>query len=89
MRRDPTAEAWYQLGAVQAENEKESAAISALQEAVRLDPSHLEASLALAISYTNESAEVQALEVLSNWISIKYPDVPPVEKCAYFGLFLG
>ena len=34
------AEAWAQLGRVQAENEKEEPAIAALQQATRLDPQH-------------------------------------------------
>jgi len=38
-------EAWYRLGAVQQENEKEIAAISALREAVKLNPKHIGASL--------------------------------------------
>lgn len=45
-QKDPqNVEAWFRLGAVQQENEKENPAISALREAVRLNPSHLAASL--------------------------------------------
>ena len=68
------AEAWYRLGAVQQENEKEQPAIVALHQAVQLDPHNLDATLALAVSYTNEGAESQALDALENWIRIRCPE---------------
>ncbi|KAJ3072180.1 Peroxisomal membrane signal receptor PTS1 [Podochytrium sp. JEL0797] len=70
------AEAWMLLGKVQAENEKEDAAIAALQRSVQLDPENLEALMALSISYTNESLELQAYATLNRWLSTKYPTIP-------------
>lgn len=74
------SEAWFRLGSVQQENEKEQAAISALSKAVALDPSHTNASLALAVSFTNEGAENQALDSLENWLHTKYPNFKYVER---------
>ncbi|KAI8851191.1 hypothetical protein BC829DRAFT_128409 [Chytridium lagenaria] len=71
------------LGRVQAENEKEGPAIAALQRSVQENPTNLPALLALAISYTNESQELQSYATLERWINAKYPSVlnshpPPV-----------
>ncbi len=69
------AEAWSMLGNAQAQNEKESPAIRALEQALRLDPSDLSALMGLAVSYTNEGYDSSAYRTLERWLAIKYPDV--------------
>lgn len=68
---DPTdAKAWEQLGLKQQENERDAAAITALEKAVSLQPTHcLDAWLALAVSYTNEHCRMDAYNCLEQWIS--------------------
>ncbi|WFD00825.1 hypothetical protein MYAM1_003578 [Malassezia yamatoensis] len=78
VQQDPTkADAWYNLGVRQQENERESQAIAALRKAVGLDPSMKDAWLALAVSYTNENDRNAAMEAISRWISSnsQYADV--------------
>ncbi|CAD6892545.1 unnamed protein product [Tilletia laevis] len=66
---DPTnAQAWYDLGVKQQENEREGLAISALHRAVQLDPKLQGAWLALAVSYTNENDRPAALEAIVRWM---------------------
>ncbi|KAI9020071.1 hypothetical protein CLU79DRAFT_756987 [Phycomyces nitens] len=60
--------AWQELGLRQQENERDAAAIAALKRAVSMNPSLLEAWLALAVSYTNESCREDAYECLEQWI---------------------
>ncbi len=43
-------EAWVNLGSAQAQNEKEEAAIRALEHALKLDPNNLAALMGLAVS---------------------------------------
>jgi len=43
-------QAWYRLGTVQQENEKEQPAISALNEAVLIEPQNMDATLVCAFS---------------------------------------
>ncbi|KIJ49653.1 hypothetical protein M422DRAFT_28020 [Sphaerobolus stellatus SS14] len=59
---------WYQLGVKQQENEREYNAIAALRRAVELDPSYLEAWLALAISHTNEGSKEDANNAIEQWV---------------------
>lgn len=59
---------WYQLGVKQQENEREQSAILAIRRAVELDPSYLEAWLALAISHTNEGDNLSADNAIEQWI---------------------
>jgi peroxin-5 len=68
-------EAWVYLGSAQAQNEKEEAAIRALEHALKLDPNNLPALMALAVSYTNEGYDSTADRTLERWLSIKYPSV--------------
>lgn len=76
VQRDPKhVEAWVQLGAVQAQNEKETAAIRALEQAKNLDPNNLPALMTLAVSYTNEGYDSTAYRTLERWLSIKYPSI--------------
>lgn len=76
VQRDPKhVEAWVQLGAAQAQNEKETAAIRALEQAKNLDPNNLPALMTLAVSYTNEGYDSTAYRTLERWLSIKYPSI--------------
>lgn len=68
-------EAWTTLGNVQAQNEKETPAIRAYEQTLKLDPSNLSALMGLAISYTNEGYESTAYRTLERWLSVKYPQV--------------
>jgi tetratricopeptide (TPR) repeat protein len=68
-------EAWTTLGNVQAQNEKETPAIRAYEQSLRLDPSNLSALMGLAISYINEGYESTAYRTLERWLSVKYPQV--------------
>ncbi|EFW99493.1 peroxisomal targeting signal receptor [Grosmannia clavigera kw1407] len=79
--REPgRVEAWVYLGSAQAQNEKETAAIRALEQALKLDPTNLSALMALAVSYTNEGYDTTAYRTLERWLSAKYPQVlPPAE----------
>ncbi len=80
-QREPErVEAWVYLGSAQAQNEKETAAIRALEQALKLDPTNLPALMALAVSYTNEGYDTTAYRTLERWLSAKYPQVlPPAE----------
>ncbi|KAL2182797.1 TPR-like protein [Thermothelomyces heterothallicus CBS 203.75] len=68
-------EAWVYLGSAQAQNEKEDAAIRALEHALKLDPNNLAALMALAVSYTNEGYDSTAYRTLERWLSVKYPSI--------------
>ncbi|KAG5973788.1 hypothetical protein E4U55_000279 [Claviceps digitariae] len=68
-------EAWVYLGKAQAQNEKETAAIRAMEQALKLDPNNLEALMGLAISYTNEGYDSVAYRTLERWLSAKYPNI--------------
>lgn len=80
------AEAWVYLGSAQAQNEKETAAIRAMEQALKLDPNNLTALMGLAVSYTNEGYDSTAYRTLERWLSAKYPQIldpkdlhPPAE----------
>ncbi|KAI0136661.1 hypothetical protein BJ170DRAFT_24144 [Xylariales sp. AK1849] len=76
VQKDPKhVEAWVQLGAAQASNEKETAAIRALEQAKNLDPNNLPALMKLAVSYTNEGYDSTAYRTLERWLSVKYPSI--------------
>ncbi|KAG1447924.1 hypothetical protein G6F56_009104 [Rhizopus delemar] len=61
--------AWRMLGLKQQENERDDAAIAALRQAVKLNPSSLDAWMALAVSYTNENCRTDAYDSLEQWIA--------------------
>ena len=67
--------AWVKLGESQAQNEKETPAIRALEHALKQDPSNLEALMGLAVSYTNEGYESTAYRTLERWLATKYPSL--------------
>jgi peroxin-5 len=68
-------EAWVYLGSAQAQNEKEEAAIRALEHALKLDSNNLAALMGLAVSYTNEGYDSTAYRTLERWLSVKYPQI--------------
>lgn len=74
-RDENFVEAWVALGQAQAQNEKESPAIRALEQALKLDPDNLEALMGLAVSYTNESFDSLAYRSLERWVGVKYPQL--------------
>ncbi|KAI1007329.1 Peroxisomal targeting signal receptor [Podosphaera aphanis] len=73
-------DAWVMLGSAQAQNEKETPAIRALEQALRLDPGNLTALMGLAVSYTNEGYDSTAYRTLERWLSYKYPALFPDES---------
>jgi peroxin-5 len=76
VQKDPShVEAWVYLGSAQAQNEKEDAAIRALEHAMKLDPNNLSALMGLAVSYTNEGYDSTAYRTLERWLSVKYPSI--------------
>lgn len=76
-------EAWRMLGSVQSENEREDAAIKALEVALSLDPQNLDVMIKLAVSYTNEGLDDLAYDCLEKWLRTKYPHLPVVEDDSY------
>jgi peroxin-5 len=76
VQKDPQhVAAWTKLGAAQAQNEKETPAIRAMEQALKLDPSNLEALMGLAVSYTNEGYDSTAYRTLERWLATKYPSL--------------
>lgn len=71
-------EAWVALGQAQAQNEKESPAIRALEHALKIDENNLEALMGLSVSYTNEGYDSLAYRTLERWVSVKYPQLQNV-----------
>lgn len=69
VKQEPdNAECWQLLGTSQAENEKDPNAIPALKRALELQPANGAVMMALAVSYTNESLQNQALSMLVEWL---------------------
>ncbi|PKY12657.1 TPR-like protein [Rhizophagus irregularis] len=69
------SDAWMWLGNTQAQNEKEEAAIRALQKAVEVNGNNLTALMSLAVSYTNEGCDHQAYLTLERWLIAKYSNI--------------
>eukprot|EP00842_Homolaphlyctis_polyrhiza_P001490 jgi/Hompol1/2341/HPOL_005951-RA len=81
VQRDPhNSEAWKLLGEVQAENEKETPAIAALQRSVQEAPDNGPALMSLAVSYINELQELKAYATLNRWLAARYPTVASVTE---------
>ncbi|XP_058831653.1 peroxisomal targeting signal 1 receptor [Topomyia yanbarensis] len=74
-------EIWELLGFSQAENEKDPNAIAALNKALSFNPNNMPVLMALAVSYTNESMQNQALKMLVKWMKCnqKYEALVPPE----------
>ena len=80
--KDPkNAEAWELLGISQAENEMDPQGIAALKRSLDLRPDNLKVLMALAVCYTNESLQSQAVKMLTNWLQAhpKYKHLMPPE----------
>ncbi|KAK3670601.1 Peroxisomal membrane signal receptor PTS1 [Recurvomyces mirabilis] len=76
VKREPEfAEAWVALGGAQAQNEKESPAIRAMEQALKIDPNNLDALMGLSVSYTNEGYDTLAYRTLERWVGVKYPQL--------------
>ncbi|RKF84057.1 Peroxisomal targeting signal receptor [Golovinomyces cichoracearum] len=76
VQRDPShIDAWVMLGSAQAQNEKEIAAIRALEQGLKIDPTNLTALMSLAICYTNEGYDCTSYRTLEQWLSLKYPSL--------------
>ena len=78
VQREPNnTQAWFELGVKQQESERERQAISALQQALQTDPTHLPSWLALAISYTNEGDRHGTYQAIQNWVkhNERYRDI--------------
>ncbi|KAK0539013.1 Peroxisomal membrane signal receptor PTS1 [Tilletia horrida] len=83
--RRERSEAWRRLGEAQAMNERETQAIRALEEAIKIDAGNLEAYMSLAISYTNEGYDAAAHNTLERYIQRAYPHIKPVPLPAELG----
>lgn len=69
IKQDPeNAEIWELLGISQAENEKDPNAIAALKKSLELKPDNRKVLMALAVCYTNESIQNQAIKMLIKWL---------------------
>lgn len=80
VKQDPeNPEIWELLGFSQAENEKDPNAIAALNKALSFNPNNMPVLMALAVSYTNESMQNQALKMLVKWMKCnpKYEALVP------------
>lgn len=92
--RPDSVKGWLLLGITQADNEQDIAAIAALHKCLSLEPSNLDAHLALAVSYTNESQQTKALEALREWIqhNPKYAELAhlhsPQREKSFTGSFM-
>ncbi|ALC48377.1 Pex5 [Drosophila busckii] len=69
VKKEPErAEIWQLLGISQAENEMDPQSIAALKRALDLQPENREVLMALAVCYTNEGLQNNAVKMLSNWL---------------------
>ncbi|XP_068158159.1 peroxisomal targeting signal 1 receptor [Drosophila tropicalis] len=64
------AEIWELLGISQAENEMDPQSIAALKRALELQPDNRRVIMALAVCYTNEGLQYNAVKMLSNWLEV-------------------
>nr|CAH0112176.1 unnamed protein product [Daphnia galeata] len=69
LQKDPEhVKAWEVLGLTLAENEQDPGAITAYKRCLALEPTNLVAMMGLAVSYTNESYQLQACQALEDWL---------------------
>ncbi|KAL3079027.1 hypothetical protein niasHS_014809 [Heterodera schachtii] len=88
VRREPQNVAlWHALGIALAENEDDPRAISALRNALKLDPSHKPSLLALSVSLANESFDHLALHELHKWICVHEKKEMPRDSSENTSLF--
>ncbi|XP_017065919.1 peroxisomal targeting signal 1 receptor [Drosophila eugracilis] len=64
------AEVWQLLGTSQAENEMDPQGIAALKRAYELQPDNQQVLMALAVCYTNEGLQNNAVRMLSSWLAV-------------------
>ncbi|XP_037935515.1 peroxisomal targeting signal 1 receptor [Teleopsis dalmanni] len=70
-QKDPeNAEIWEHLGLTQAENEMDPQGIAALKRSLDIRSDNKRVLMALAICYTNESLQSQALKMITKWLQI-------------------
>uniref|UniRef100_D3TMS0 TPR repeat-containing protein n=1 Tax=Glossina morsitans morsitans TaxID=37546 RepID=D3TMS0_GLOMM len=70
-QNDPeNAQVWELLGISQAENEMDPQGIAALKRSLELVADNPRVIMALAVCYTNESMQSQAVKMLHNWLQI-------------------
>ena len=77
LSRAERSRAWQRLGECHAMNEHEEKAIQALEEAVRIDSSNLEALMSLAVSYINEGYDQAANVTLLRYLARSHPHLAP------------
>lgn len=77
LSRAERSRAWQRLGECHAMNEHEEKAIQALEEAVRIDSSNLEALMSLAVSYINEGYDQAANATLLRYMARSHPHLAP------------
>ncbi|XP_017112925.1 peroxisomal targeting signal 1 receptor [Drosophila elegans] len=63
-------EVWQLLGTSQAENEMDPQAIAALKRAYDLQPDNQQVLMALAVCYTNEGLQNNAVRMLCSWLAV-------------------
>lgn len=80
LSRAEQSRAWQRLGECHAMNEHEEKAIQALEEAVRIDSTNLEAHLALAVAYVNEGYDQAANETLLRYMARSHPHIAPTAE---------
>lgn len=70
VRKDPqNSMAWRYLGTTQAQNEKDSSAIRALKNCLRLNNQDQVARLAIAVSLANETQHLESCKFLIEWLN--------------------
>lgn len=73
--QDPShVNAWLKLGIVSIENENENNGELALQNCLNLDPNNTSAMESLAIHYTNQQNESEAMKLFQRWILSKFSE---------------
>ncbi|CCW64847.1 unnamed protein product [Phytomonas sp. EM1] len=72
-RNNEHFDAWRVLGTTQANNEKDTLAIIALNNARRINPRNCEVHVALSVSHTNEHNTEAAIDCLKQWL-LNHPE---------------